>query len=546
MYPVGYTGGRGGMSEEEFFELANRWLNGQCSDEEFRELESELKASESLRLEFLRMTNLEAGLRDFGGFEQEAGVLAFPQVPQRSRTAIIGWAVAALISIVAVVLFLWKPGREVVDGAFVRSGGAKERVAPVAVVSKLADAVWKERSEHKPGEGGAIGAGTLALQSGMAQIDFFGGASLSLSGPAELVLVSHEKAILNEGVLTAEVPPAARGFEVRTGKFLLEDLGTRFGLSADNDGHAELFVFDGEVRATGVEGSPILVTGGEGMDLRDGQAIPRSSTRSEKFPDIAEIYEGAGSEERDRYSNWREASLELRNDSRLIAYYDFENLSDQTRRLKNRAHGGPGSELDGGIVGARKAEGRWPGKMALDFRGEGDRVRFEIPGKWDAVTLIAWVRIDALDRHLNSLFLTDFFDPNEFHWQISSKGSLHFATSPEGVIDIPKHNRRFYSDVFWAPEMSGRWFFLATTVDADSDVVQHYINGDPVGFSGGTNREKDLTHFQIGKADLGNWSDPIWPDAAIRTLNGRIDEFAIFRKALSAEEIRELYEIGKP
>ena len=51
--------------------------------------------------------------------------------------------------------------------------------------------------------------------------------------------------------------------------------------------------------------------------------------------------------------------------------------------------------------------------------------------------------------------------------------------------------------------------------------------------------------MRIGEADLGNWSDPIWEDA-IRTLNGRIDEFAIYGAVLSAEEIAEIYEVGRP
>lgn len=120
-----------------------------------------------------------------------------------------------------------------------------------------------------------------------------------------------------------------------------------------------------------------------------------------------------------------------------------------------------------------------------------------------------------------------------------------------GVEDLPKHNRRFYSEPFWDPTMSGRWFFLATTVDRNTSGVSgksvtHFINGEPVGFSGGTNMNKPLPRMRIGEADLGNWSEPIWPDVAIRTLNGRIDEFAIFREALSPEEIRSLFEIGKP
>ncbi|MEM9017823.1 MAG: LamG-like jellyroll fold domain-containing protein, partial [Verrucomicrobiota bacterium] len=188
---------------------------------------------------------------------------------------------------------------------------------------------------------------------------------------------------------------------------------------------------------------------------------------------------------------------------------------------------------------------------ARSFRREGDRVRFDIPGEFDAITLFAWVRIDALDRHLNSLFLTEYFDEREIHWQLSRQGVIHFACSPMGVVDIDKHNRRFYSDPFWDPGQSGQWFFIATTVEATavtggSNPVTHYVNGKPLGFSGGTQMHKPIPRMRIGEADLGNWSEPIQPDWALRTLNGRIDEFGIFEDALTAEEIQGLYEQGKP
>ncbi|MEM7699527.1 MAG: LamG-like jellyroll fold domain-containing protein, partial [Verrucomicrobiota bacterium] len=188
--------------------------------------------------------------------------------------------------------------------------------------------------------------------------------------------------------------------------------------------------------------------------------------------------------------------------------------------------------------------GRWPGKTALDFRREGDRVRFVMPGEFPEMTLYVWVRIDALDRHLNSLFLTESFDENEVHWQVARTGHLHFATSPMGWDDLDDHARRFFSDNFWTPQQSGQWQFIGTTIDTASGEVKHYLNGDEIAIVDGDNRDKPLFPLQIGEADLGNWTDDIRAKH-FRTLNGRIDEFGIYRAALSADEMRELYEGGK-
>lgn len=524
------------MNRDAFEEVCHRWLNGQLGDQEFAELQVALRESPAFRTEFIRLANLDSGLRDL--------VLAEEVIPEVTpitvrKTSTAGFfALAAALCLLGVSL--WMVLANPVPTTMAENA---PKTRGVAVITAEANAVW-EKSEGKViRKGFPLEPGVLRLSEGLAQIDFYGGASVSLSGPAEIELISADKAILNQGRLKADVPPAARGFEIQTGDVLLEDLGTTFGLAVDEESGADLIVFDGEVVATGLDGKPMSLKDGESASLVDGKTTRQPSSEAGNFPNIEDVFAGSGSREDLRYANWKEASLELRQDPRLIAYYDFENLTPVSRRLKNRAPSG--SELDGGIVGARVAQGRWGDKTALDFRLEGDRVRFDIPGEFEGLTLFAWVRFDALDRQLNSLFLTDNFDEYEFHWQVSSLGALHFASSPMGVEDIPKHNRRFYSDHFWDTGKSGQWHHLATTVKTGSGGVTHYINGEPVGFSGGTNMEKPLAQFRIGEADLGNWSEPIWENV-IRTLNGRIDEFAIYKAPLSAREIRAIYDNGKP
>lgn len=529
------------MSRKQFESLTNRWLNGEIDETGHTELQDLLRENSAFRSEFVRMTNLDSGLRDFG-----AATVPFPaaseRVPQPGRFR-QSWSIAAGVALAAAVLWVFlSPSRNTLESDFATA--QKNAPEQIAVLTGESGAVWKDSAISG---GTTFGSGSrLILEKGLAQIDFFGGASVSLSAPAEIELISRDSAVLHRGRLKADVPPAARGFEIKTADVLLHDLGTSFGLAVGEEGGADLVVFDGEVRATGGDGEEVTLLGGDSARFEGREHGEAALVAREEFPDISEVFAGAGSRAEKKLSEWTEASLDLRRDPRLVAYYDFENLTLESRRLRNRAPGDLPSELDGGIVGAKVTEGRWPGKGALDFRRVGDRVRFQIPGEFESLTLFVWVRIDALDRHLNSLFLTDYFDENEIHWQVSREGMLHFATSPMGVEDIPKHNRRFYSESFWDPRRSGEWFFLATTATWDGGDVVHYVNGEPVGISGGTQMHRPLPRMRIGEADLGNWSDPIWPDAGIRTLNGRIDEFGIFGAALSAEEIRLLYQKGKP
>lgn len=532
---------------ERFEELCDYWANGTLDGADFSELQERLRESPERRSEFVRRANLDSALRDFGAAELvSAKEISFSSAESNSRRVVPfrPWAIAATIAFFAAISWILIGPKFPGDAEYAEM--PERSTEPIAILTGQTGTIWGDAGNSAPREGKSLGAGRLVLKEGLAQIEFFGGASVSLSGPAEIELVSPDSAVLLRGRIKADVPPAARGFEIRTADVLLEDLGTSFGLAVGDEGGADLVVFDGEVRATDESGDPVLLLGGESGRFERGTAMKASEVAADSFPDISDVFAGVGTRDASRFSEWTEASLNLRRDPRLVAYYDFQNLTVESRRLRNRAIGDTPSELDGGIVGARVAEGRWPGKTSLDFRREGDRVRFDIPGEFDQLTLMAWVRIDALDRHLNSLFLTDYYDEREIHWQISRKGALHFACSPKGVEDLEKHNRRFYSENFWDPGQSGRWFFLATTVEGGEGKTTHYIDGEAVGFSGGTHMDKPLPRMRIGEADLGNWSNPIWPEREMRTLNGRIDEFAIFSAALSAEEIRTLYENGKP
>jgi len=89
----------------------------------------------------------------------------------------------------------------------------------------------------------------LALQSGLAEIRFQSGAQVLLQGPATLELLSANSAKLTKGKLSAQVPPAARGFQIHAPNGKVVDLGTEFGISVEDDGQAQVVVFQGQVDA---------------------------------------------------------------------------------------------------------------------------------------------------------------------------------------------------------------------------------------------------------------------------------------------------------
>ncbi len=116
----------------------------------------------------------------------------------------------------------------------------------VAVLHQIADAVWKGESSYGVGDSVSPG-GMLDLRSGLVQLQFFRGATLTLQGPARLRIDSRDAVMLYEGQAWAKVPVPARGFTVVTPQTKVVDLGTEFGVSAIAGASTEVRVFDGLV-----------------------------------------------------------------------------------------------------------------------------------------------------------------------------------------------------------------------------------------------------------------------------------------------------------
>jgi hypothetical protein len=75
--------------------------------------------------------------------------------------------------------------------------------------------------------------------------------------------------------------------------------------------------------------------------------------------------------------------------------------------------------------------------------------------------------------------------------------------------------------------------------------VTHYVNGIAVSH----HVLKLEPPFRIGDAELGNWNPGRLSRATpyfIRHFSGVMDEFALFNRALSDEEIGRLYAEGNP
>jgi ferric-dicitrate binding protein FerR (iron transport regulator) len=529
--------------------LIHAQLDGEITPAQHAELEARLRADWQARRLYLELADQHARLlhqpaistgrlhddpAEIGSFAKTSSIdkrmLAnaptTPPTPwlRRLRSPL---ALAAIIAFTAAATLFFSPP----------TATPESTANGVAMLSQLLDAEF-ERAPMQRGD--ALLPGHLTLTRGLAQLDFFSGASLLVEGPCALEILSAWEARCLSGRVRIHVPPAAKGFLLHAPDMKLEDLGTEFALNVQG-GTSAVHVFEGEV---------IAHTDQPPASLKEGMSL---GSTSQDFLPVSELQSLVRQRQQSRLHAWQQWSQETRRDPRLIAYYTFmHEAEDRWERLVPNVAEPDRPAHAGGIVGARWTEGRWPGKDALEFKRPGDRVRLNLDGTYTALTLACWVKVDSVDKKYSGLLLTDGYDNGEPHWQIYEDGSLMFSliyrpsaptqpSEPRG-----KWNQMYFSPPVFKSDNLGRWHHIAVTYDNQSGEVIQYFDGTEV------SREVHPLHqpsrpLTFGPCEIGNWGLPTENHAfPIRHLNGAIDEFALYSTALSATELRELFTQGKP
>ncbi len=408
----------------------------------------------------------------------------------------------------------------------------------VAMLGLEVNARWNSE-DPVPRLGAPLEPRRLRLESGLAQVVFYSGARVVIEGPTELRIVSSTEAVCAGGKLTAEVPPQARGFRVVSPRFDVTDLGTSFGLDMA-DGRDELHVFEGEVefRTDGSSTNQSLLKG-RGAVAERGRAPRLVVADPTGFASLFELQTRSVAADALRHDHWRAASRKLRRDPSLWVYLDFEHGAPSDWRLPNlgaRSAGVP----DAAIVGCQWQEGRWTAKAALEFSGVSDRVRLNVPGTCGSVTLAAWVRVQGLDRQINSLFMSDGFDAGTIHWVIRADGVPGLT-----VIGADGGHQILAGPPVLTMDQFGVWTHLAVVLNGPAKEAVHFVNGQPVS----RHTVRIGPPYRVGSAELGNWNAVGFPGNdpfLIRNFSGVMDEFCLFGRALGDAEIRALYNDGKP
>lgn len=544
--------------------LASKMRDRSLTDEDKVRLEELIKHDPECRRRFAEHMFLESELKN----NSEIIARAVPHAPIAVFIRkIIPHGIAAILTIAftlaGVFLFNQNQEKQPTQSVGPIALSATEESNAVAVIKQTMRAKWgeettasKKRIKKKLG----LQPSRLHLESGVAQIDFYNGATAIIEGPAMIDLVNPDLARLHFGKLRANVPPPAIGFQIETTDYKIVDLGTEFAVDLKKDGTSEVHVIEGEIEVhqdSHLE-DPTLLTTGEALDIdQTGHNSPKPSAPN-KFAGTRYFRDSY----REKHSTWLNHQKELRAQKDTVALYNFQGEHWQ-QELENLAFD-PGSNSNGNIVGCQWVRGRWPGKKGLAYKNPSHRVRTFLPESYDNLTLSTWVRIDSMPNKRTTLMFSEGNQDFAIFWEIfrsdkSNKAKILFAdtsaklkeseTNGENpqihVINDMERIRYYTPAELNVADLIGSWCHFAVTYSRETQKVTHYVNGEPFG-------EIPLIRDRpigFGTADIGNWPYRDWAaesEFAVRNLNGRMDEMYIARRALSKEEIAELYEIGKP
>jgi len=542
------------MDRQRLDKLLDLFVDGLLTAEEKAELERMLLSSPQARQVFWEHARFNALVRRYG--EEEWGrkfatadmpvACDIPVKREAKENALQLWwrawqgAITGAFAAAVVAFAVWwglrpleNPNNKV--AAVTTIPVEEPMTAGVAVVTRALDAVW-DNKETEPVVGNPIEPSRLKLNQGFVELEFFSGARVVVEGPAELQLVSGGEFICRSGKVSAYVPKQARGFRVVTPMARIVDLGTAFGVDV-TEARSQVHVFEGKVEVAEIaqKKTKLLVTG-QAISISAGSGWKDIALNRAAFATPGELDSQEAIGQSRRFAEWKAASAKWRTDPSLVMYYDFEETNNRDRFLKNESLSAE-ADTDGVIIGASWAEGRWPAKHGLDFKNLGDRVRLRIPGEYEAITLHTWVQVGNLKRTFNSLMMCDGFQMGEVHWQINQAGAIIICIQNHEGTNGSSH----HSPVVITPDRFGEWVQVATTVDLSKKQVRFYLDGALVGET----KTEIKPPLRFGTVEIANWnSAEIGTSRPIRSFIGKMDEFALFSRVLSAEEITQLYQAG--
>lgn len=409
-----------------------------------------------------------------------------------------------------------------------------ERGADVAVISRAVGAKFQYgiAGETTSNIGTQVPAGAYRLLRGIVELAYTSGVKMTIEAPASLLLVDQKNVELFEGKLSAHVPKNGIGFTVHTPRAAVVDLGTDFGVDVMNQ-DAEVHVFDGEVRVelqseAGPNPPPLKLVTGQATRINRLTGLPAGINL-----------------DRQRFLGGLQSATHLPYVQQVLklqpaVYYPMEPTSDETL-----VQDISGSDATAFVFPGKASRPIWMAGIfgtALDFGGPAQGTF--AAAKWypqtenGQLSVVAWVYARSRPRWASIVKNWAGGDDNrgQFHFGLyQDDGDLEVHVQDDsGEEIVVRENVALPLD---------HWHLVAFV--ADGARLRLFRNGQQVAEQPYQGLYSNPRVTALGIGTKLNLRGDAPEEQDFNMWDGRIDELAIFNRALSNTEIHTLFEMAK-
>ena len=548
------------FSRDEFESLVWELLDsGDNQDPERVQLLANLMESSSeFRMEYLRLVSVHSMLEDLhldspgSGNTNEStskwssDTMGTPS-PVFWRNSIV---ISSALLVLALIVFWIFPFDRQNSQVVVTSIEGKRIAGDVdllfARITQAENPVWKD---EQLAIGRLLGDRKLELISGVVEITFDSGATVTMSGPAQMTVVSANSALVDFGKVWADVPEPAIGFVIKTPTMRVVDLGTRFTVQVSESGESDVAVLKGEVRVG-------TTSGGIGSEkvVNQSQAIRVDGMKDELVGiDFSEDLS-------------RDLQLSPYSSGTKIPFYHWGFDSPESiesgdwpeggRHVGQRQYSAKYSTEDRGtprISSIRGAKGN-----AIELNGQGAFLQTELAGiaRRKPRTVCCWVRIpkNAESKHAYSFISWGSTELGR-KWQLSWNAHMYVDPGVKGAFRTEIGS----GYVVGTKDLrDGKWHHLASVYNGGgtefelSDMrnrVRQYVDGklEPVSafLNRAVNTEVNEESFPVAMGHYVGYRSPNEGEH-FESFRGAIDEMFLFEGALTPKQILRVMKENQP
>lgn len=200
----------------------------------------------------------------------------------------VTWAV--VVSNICLLAYVGVLFRGMFDRHKTQYSAVETQAEQVATITASEDAQWltddaaapHQKSEITNHKSEILPGKSLAIASGIIELQLKQGVRMAIEGPAEWSIDGANAATLMRGKLVAMVPRRAIGFTIATPTATVVDLGTEFGVVVNESAHTDVQVLTGKVEVHTPIAPTHLVHADEAVRVQ-GQSVQAIAVDRNKF-----------------------------------------------------------------------------------------------------------------------------------------------------------------------------------------------------------------------------------------------------------------------